>query len=65
VTDRFPWETARKVCTEKELEVLVYLAAGSNVRQTARILKLARSTVKDRRDAAYRKINEALEEAAA
>jgi DNA-binding NarL/FixJ family response regulator len=64
VTDKFPWEKAREVCTDKELDVLIYLAAGSNVRQTARLLGLARSTVKDRRDSAYRKINEAQEEAA-
>lgn len=64
MAERFPWEIAKEVCTEKELDVLIHLAAGSNVRQTARILNLARTTVKDRRDAAYRKINEATEAAA-
>ena len=64
VTERFPWETAHRVCTPKELDVLIYLAAGSNVRQIGRILGIARTTVKDRRDNAYRKINDATEEAA-
>lgn len=61
------WETARKVCTEKELEVLEYADQhGLGQRQIALSLGLSRSAVRERLENARRKIKQQLatEEAA-
>lgn len=50
------WEIASEVCTAKELEALAYQEAGYGKRKTAKILGISPTTVRDRLEAARRKI---------
>lgn len=57
------WTIAYQVCTEKELQALRYKSAGYGYRRIARLLNISPPAVRDRLEAAERKINKAKEAA--
>ena len=60
VTDTDFWKLAERACTEKQLAVLRYRAAGFSERRTADILDVDRTTVRDHMRAADLKIRQEL-----
>lgn len=56
MVERFPWETAREVCTEKELEALKLWDMGWGYRLVGRHLGIGWTTARDRVQRALDKI---------
>lgn len=54
------WETAKRVCTERQIEAIDLWRRGHSARQIGRLLEIDERTVRDRLERAQRRIANAL-----